>query len=938
MSKHRLTIGVVVLLTAAVVVWGFRRFSDASRARGRYNVLLITLDTTRADHLGCYGYPMAMTPALDGLSRRGVTFDKAVSAAPMTLPSHTTMHTGFYPPEHGIRINGEQEYDRDTPTLAEVLKREGYQTGAFVASFTLNARNGLNRGFDVYDDDQGEAYEHHKDEPLSSYRPGNLVTDAALDWLQSRDDDRPFFCWAHYFDPHTDHHAHDELAGTPYAGQATYDAEIAFMDLQVGRLLSFLEEEGLSENTLVIAVGDHGEGLGEHGEPAHAYMLYNSTLHVPMIFSLPGTIRERAHVDSLVSLVDLFATVVDFLGIESVEDADRSGRSLAAALNGFEIDSQSYYAETNLPFTTYNWSYLRSLTTPRWKYIYSRKRHLFDLQADPRELNDLIDARPEVVAQMHKQLGEIENGMSRHTAGQVALTAAMQSNLGSLGYISSSTKNLDAEDVDISQLPDIEDMLDVIKLTPTVRSLGREEKYDEQIKLLRQMVERSPGTKRFRRELGGALANAGQDAEALTHLLAYLESAPDETATLNMTAVIYHRLGNDEEAVRYFTRAMKSAPQSRQPHLALAEMLRSHGDPDGAARQEAAENDLPPEANAEYVVGVILMGEEKYDRAIEAFQKVLKLAPEDPLTHHVLAKSLELSGDFDAAARHYAKALELDPDDPNRSLRLGTLLGKQKKYAESIKYLRQCLELDPANASARNNLAIAMAKLNNPKEAIEQLTELLEDNPEDALAHRNLADLLMDSGDVPGAARHYAEAVRLKSEDQLALKGLGMTLARQGKFQEAYDTFTRVTELDPTDGRAWFGKGSMLEAQKKPKEAAAVYRKGLQSSPDDPLLLNAVAWHLATFYEAEARNGAEAVRLASAACKVTENKDPALLDTLAAAQAEAGLFDQAVETARKAAELASAAENEPFAKAIRERLELYESHKPYHQAGPKPEK
>jgi arylsulfatase A-like enzyme len=264
----------IAVLSTLVLAAGEADDVDLSERQAGFNLLLITLDTTRADRLGLYGYELALTPALDGLASRGVVFDQAFTNVPMTLPAHATIMTGLQPPEHGIRINGRERLDLDRPTLAEVLRDRGYQTGAFVASFTLNANNGLNVGFDVYDEDLSVAHEQREENQFYVYRSGKLVVDSALAWLAERDTERYFFAWVPFVDPHLPYVAHPELADTKFDGRVNYDAEIAFMGAQLSRLLSFLEAQNLSARTVVVAVGDHGEGLGQHGEPEHGYMLY----------------------------------------------------------------------------------------------------------------------------------------------------------------------------------------------------------------------------------------------------------------------------------------------------------------------------------------------------------------------------------------------------------------------------------------------------------------------------------------------------------------------------------------------------------------------------------------------------------------------------------------------------------------------------------------
>ena len=304
MTAHRIgltSLGAVLLvLLASLFLWN---------PRSNLNLVLITLDTTRADRLGCYGYERALTPALDGLSASGVLFERAYTAVPSTLASHATMFTGLTPREHGIHENGTGQLSGKIPVVAEILRSRGYDTGAFVGAFVLDAKFGLNRGFQEYDDDTfgGE----HSVDPLHRRRSGQSVVDKALHWLKGRTT-RPFFCWVHLFDPHAPYAARADLFGTQFENRP-YDAGIAVADQQIERVLDHLRRNGLTEQTMVVVAGDHGEGLGEHFEVEHGHLLYNSTLHVPLIFSWPQKNKPGHRVPTPVSLVDLYPTLLDCL-------------------------------------------------------------------------------------------------------------------------------------------------------------------------------------------------------------------------------------------------------------------------------------------------------------------------------------------------------------------------------------------------------------------------------------------------------------------------------------------------------------------------------------------------------------------------------------------------------------------------------------------------
>ncbi len=323
------------------------------------NVVVITIDTLRADHLGCYGNKQIRTPNIDALASDGARFERAYTPVPVTLPAHTVIFTGTYPMLSGMHDFSGNKLSPGQPTLASVLKQHGYTTGAVLGSAVLDSRFGLNQGFDFYYDhfDFNRLQESNLEE---MERPGNLVADVALDWL-AKNRTNKFFLWMHLYDPH-----YPYRPPAPYSEQykdRPYDGEIAFADSQVGRLITFLKANGLYRNTVVVLAGDHGESLGEHGERNHGFFIYNATLHVPMIIRLPGNSSPRV-VSDLASLADLMPTILSILKVE-----------VPAQVQGFNLlplmapkkaeESRSLYAETFLPRLHFNWSELRSVETEK---------------------------------------------------------------------------------------------------------------------------------------------------------------------------------------------------------------------------------------------------------------------------------------------------------------------------------------------------------------------------------------------------------------------------------------------------------------------------------------------------------------------------------------------------------------------------------------------
>ena len=355
------------------------------------NVLLVTIDTLRADHVGAYGYTRARTPALDALAAGGVRFDRAYAAAPITLPSHATILTGRYPPGHGARDNG-LPVTATVPTLATELRARGFATAAFVAAFPLDHQFGLNRGFDVY----GDQLPRQPNGQIANERPASAVVSDAIAWLNQQSSivnrqssiARQFFLWVHLFDPHAPYG--DPASRRPILDR--YDDEIATADREIGRLLDALGPA--RADTLIVAAGDHGEAFGEHGEYAHSIFVYDTTLRVPLIVAGPG-VAARTRVDAAVTLADVAPTVARAMG-GTMKDVD--GVDLAPALAGGTLANRELYAESFAPLFEFGWSPLRAIRSGAWKYIAAPKPELYDVERDPREDQNVVSTQQATVA------------------------------------------------------------------------------------------------------------------------------------------------------------------------------------------------------------------------------------------------------------------------------------------------------------------------------------------------------------------------------------------------------------------------------------------------------------------------------------------------------------------------------------------------------------
>ena len=384
-------------------------------------VVVITLDTTRADRLPPYGFSSVETPALSSLAARGILFERAMTVAPLTLPAHASLFTGVYPPRHGVRDNSDR-FASEQPTLADRLSAAGFRTAASVGSVLLERDRGLDHGFQTYRDGIGRTSQG----ALRSQRPGNEVMDEAVAWLETVGRE-PFFLWVHLYDVHQPY-----APPEPYAsryGQMPYLGEIAFADEQVGRLLRALDARGLTARTAIVVAGDHGESLGEHREEAHGLFLYEGALHVPLIVSAPALSPRR--VASPVSLVDVAPTVLDLLGLPY---AGMDGISLRALMAGAAAPERSLYAESMFP-RRFGWSPLRSVREGRFKLIDAPRPELYDLDVDPDERHNLYSARPALVKGLAAKLAP-----SEAVAPGAAIDRFVAERRASLGYASPSVR------------------------------------------------------------------------------------------------------------------------------------------------------------------------------------------------------------------------------------------------------------------------------------------------------------------------------------------------------------------------------------------------------------------------------------------------------------------------------------------------------------------
>lgn len=759
-------------------------FPPGASSADRPNVLLVTLDTTRADRLGAYGYLDAVTPAFDDLAARGVLFERAFTSAPLTLPAHATLLTGREPPEHGLHVNGEGRLPDDVPTLASLLQERGYATGAFVAAFVLNRKFGLDRGFDVYDDALDDAAPQPVPEPLSVFRPGRTVVSAALTWLETvADSGRPFLCWVHLYDAHQPYAVDDE-APPRFRGRASYDGDIAYADRQLARLIAFLDDRDLRQHTVVVVVGDHGEGLSDHGEVEHGFLLNREVMRVPLVIAHPGVVAAGSRVPGVTSMRDLLPTILGQLGIRRPSGA--RGRDLGAALAGGVMDGAMSYGETDMPYSAYRWSPMRSLTTGRWRYVRSPIPELYDHDDDPAERYNVASERPEKIAKLEALLQRFERSLGRRTATAVPLDPEERRRLEMIGYLVP-TGQAPASGSDPT-LPDMKVMLPVKHLeTSLTRGLvtGAMDAATARA-VAEELVARSPGTPLFRRNLATMLAESGARPAAAAHLREALRLDPGAAELRVQLAGLLREDGSGDEAVIQYEAAIAAAPASIEPHLGLGTLLVERGDLAGARRhfELAVERDDDSGVALLNLANTLaLMGD--VEGAILRYRAAVRLDPGSPAVHQGLAEALALGGRLDEAVAEWTNVLRLDPSYLPAHARLASARAARGDFVGALVHREEAARIAPQDPRHLANLAWLLAtagdpSVRNPRQAValsRRVMELL--GPDHALSYDVLAAAYAADGRMAHAVRaaERGRMLALQSGDAQLAGEIGERLA-----------------------------------------------------------------------------------------------------------------------------------------------------------------
>jgi choline-sulfatase len=734
--RRRLVTFVGALLALGVVISAAFLYGPALRhppLLSRPNVLLVTIDTLRWDHVGCYGSRNAATPVLDRLAASGARFETAIMHAPLTAPSHASILTGLTPLRHGVRDNGAFVLPTDVLSLPVVLQREGYTTAGFVSGFPVDRRFGFANGFTSYDDRLPRGATLGRESQTE--RRADQTSNRVLEWL-SGTTTRPWFLWVHYFDPHAAYDPPPEYL--KLFPDHPYDGEIAFVDAQIGRLFDRLKQLGQFTRTLVLVTADHGESLGDHGEQTHGVFVYDSTLRVPWIISGPGI--HAGDVPEVVARgVDVMPTLLDLAGVTVPPAID--GRSLRPALDGRALADEPAYVESLLAKRHLGWAPIHGLRDARWKYIQVPGPELYDLSADAHETANRAPAERDRVATMAREL-QAQLSAARRQTTERRSDPETTARLRALGYISGTPADAEKGRPDHDPKDGIATINRIERAIAGLRSDPRTAATE-----LRAVLAVEPASALARRQLAVALS-ALNDHDGVISEIHTLQS--ENTATPEDLLLLSESLrirGRAEEASAAVNEAAFLDPRSPDPPLTRARALMSALRPDEAAA---------------------------------AYKAALDVAPDHPEALTGLANIALSRGETVTAEGFFRRVLARDPADVTARTGLGLVRGRQGRMSEAIDVLQQVVRDAPTDAEALAGLGAALARTGAPSAAIPYFERAFAAGLRTPALLTGLGFARLETGDRPGALSALRASLALRPDQpgvQQAIRDLTGTSA-----------------------------------------------------------------------------------------------------------------------------------------------------------------
>ena len=736
-KKSTLILVILVLSLGATLTIA----SKINSAPEKPNVLFIVLDTTRSDHVGCYGYNKISTPNIDRLAQEGVLFKNAMSHVPLTFPSHCNMFTSTYPQFSRARDNGNCKLADSAVTLAEVLKQKGYTTAAFVSTMVLDSKYNLDQGFDVYDDEMTRKKQRKVISLMDDERPADEITRVATKWLKENKD-KKFFLWAHYYDPHTIYNPPSPYKET--YRRNLYDGEIAFADEQIGILLNTLKELGLDKKTLVVFLSDHGESLGEHGESGHAVFIYDATLRVPMIFSYPGVLPEGKSVGGQVRLLDVMPTILDILKIP--KNKEMQGNSLYLYIKSpvpcpyLPAYSESMYAKIH-----FNWSDLQSLRTEEYKYLKSSEPELYDIKADPNELTNIIEEQPKIAQKLDKQLevliAKTESKDKDKKDTNIEIDEETRQKLMSLGYIQGTISTEGNRPVPMK-------MIQVMEKINIAGRLANEGMIDEAIKSFQEVLAVDPNNMDANLRLGQCYKETGNYDEAIKLFKRVAYEKPEEPEAHDGMGNIYKGMGKVKEALEEFEIALKLDPDNpgiiNNIGWCYQQWLQVDKAMEYYQKALAIDNKL---ATTHANMAILYRIKGQLDKSFEELKIALEQEPELAFANSEMCACIATKGDIDGAIPYCEKAIELEPRGVDGYINLGVCLERKGEYQKALENYKKASELAPWNTLVYSNMGAVYVSLKEYDKAEELFKKALQLNPNNRRAQQMLQQINAQKSD-----------------------------------------------------------------------------------------------------------------------------------------------------------------------------------------------
>ncbi|MGA1823750.1 MAG: tetratricopeptide repeat protein [bacterium] len=812
-------------------VWICQAKADQNRAPKSCNLVIVTIDTLRADHLGCYGYKDIETPAIDRLANEGVIFTRHYTPVPITLPSHTTIMTGLYPPTHGVRNNGTCIVGDEVTTVAELLRKENYRTAAFVGAYVLHSRFGLSQGFEVYNDTFPPSIDLAL--PLYNERTAENVLNPAIEWLEKNKEEN-FFLWIHLFDPHAPYSPPEPFRESYKI--RPYDGEIVYVDSQINRLRQKLKSLNCDKNTLFVLTSDHGEGLDEHGEKTHAVFIYDSTLHVPLIFNLPGILPRGKKISEMVSTVDIVPTIMDILKIPSPEHLQ--GYSLHSLIRGeqkifHEPSTRTLYCESYYPELNFGWSPLEGIKTDTWKFIRAPKSELYRIDKDPAELHNIISQEKTVAQDLSADLTALKKELSisgsDDLAGAIILDPETRQRLESLGYVWSKPQNIKKG----GPLPDPKDMIKTLEKLDLAMFYSMLGLYQKAIDCLEKVVKADPANIKAHSYLAANYEQAERYDEAIAEYQKVTTMDPDYSEAFNSLGSLYEKKGMFDKAIEQLEIAQSLNGNYLEVYHNLGVVWDRKNEHEKALQYLLQARELDPNhISVRNNLGGVYIKLGRTDEAIREFQRVIHLESHHAEAYNNLGIAYKMAGDYTKAEEFFKKAIEVNADDTASHSNLAGFYIMTHHYEKAIASAKEAVRCDDTWVDAYVNLGIAYFYLHNYKEAIVHLEKAIVLDEKNVNAHTNLGLCHFFLEDYKMAQRYYQKSLNLDPQNLKARINLGTIFFKKGAIEEAIKEWNKSLEIDSDSIESYVNLGAAYLRLEKYDEALKNWKKVLRLDPN----------------------------------------------------------------------------------------------------------